>query len=711
MKQYLITLSKFFIVLSLLIASHDHLYCHKTSFQDKYVIQKEIGKGTYSTVYLCKDPQGKQFAVKKYALNNQELITIFEQNGLSISAFIEQLAENERDIGRLTDHPNIVKIREVILENSVAYVVMDYIEGEPPDWFETYPKETRLLFLRQLLSAIEHLLLRNVIIDDLWTGNMIVSHGAHLTLIDMGGNEIIHRDAAMPLEHYFKMIQNMVDIIGGDLGRKTLANCDHMLPIEIRNEIIASNHIKPLVGWIEAMQKELSTPVNLSNTIHEESSDKILDSFFRIQDQHPDHISFCTAQTSKFLPYSLVAVNVLKKFNPGAYTESYLQNTTFLRYPNAHSPCCLGELFQQFPVEGDYDTASSLVGEALISVSPSLNEKEGDESAWAIFEANDRKGDIIQYLQYIFEVEHVSPLHYREKIKNLARETPKSAQGIIYHFLIPKNDPIHTAVYLSEPYGIPKGDPHLPDGIVNFYQKYKQGEIANENPQLRFLPSALHPKNKFNLGQIKSYRFTTIPEEQLAKFARKVETVVEQIYHDHLEEMLQLAALAAETETLSDTTAQQQGYQKLCHQHAYRGDHRLALYYWHKLDDQNPHRGAYLTGVLACLLRNQYIDQAYHYFNEHEAIIKQKEQIIARFALQYLERGNVSMFELMLSKLDDSDLKKFLEVVADSKLPDSEYNPEYVPGLEDSFISDDELIRKALETVRLDIMDNAAHGL
>src|SRR3990167_1058998 len=39
-------------------------------FQENYIILKELGQGTYSRVFLCKDPTDKLVAVKEYRLEH-----------------------------------------------------------------------------------------------------------------------------------------------------------------------------------------------------------------------------------------------------------------------------------------------------------------------------------------------------------------------------------------------------------------------------------------------------------------------------------------------------------------------------------------------------------------------------------------------------------------------------------------------------------------
>ncbi len=380
-----------------------------SDFYKNYTLIEEIGEGTYSTVYLSKNNQNEFVAVKKYAIEDDFTTTFFLSYGVSPETFIRRVAQNELEIGRQVDHPNIVKIRDVYFEHSAAYVVMDYIEGKPLPLTNQFPAETRIALMQQFLSAIEHLLLRNIIIDDLWTDNILISdNSSRLTLIDLGGNDIINNDIDLPVNFYLEQIEEMLLIISKEAS-SILERCSHLLPSSLRKEMLCPRHVRALVSWVEALQKEVYTSGMINNTICKNSTDELRASFAKLQSQFPDHISFSTAQQSQFLPYPLIAEAVLKKFSPGKYPKTYFKNVHFLRYPFENLPKSLESLFKILPMTEDYDTSSSHVSDLLLSVSPSLNEDDSEESAWSIFMNNDRKIGVAYYIHNFFEVEKVSP--------------------------------------------------------------------------------------------------------------------------------------------------------------------------------------------------------------------------------------------------------------------------------------------------------------
>lgn len=178
--------------------------------------------------------------------------------------------------------------------------------------------------------------------------------------------------------------------------------------------------------------------------------------------------------------------------------------------------------------------------------------------------------------------------------------------------------------------------------------------------------------------------------EQLNAYTQKIEKVVDEIFEDHLEEMLQLAALAAEVELRQNSSERLTGYHELCYKHLFRRDVQLALYYWHKIDDQNPLKLSCLPGIISCLLKKNQLAEAYHYFHQYEAMLPYKEHLSARFALIYIEQDNRPMLELMLEKLTLSKIKQFVLYLASSRYPG--YAQEIVPGELENPMSEDELI-------------------
>lgn len=652
------------------------------NFANKYSLKKTLGTGTHATVYLSEDERHNLVAVKVYEVTDPSSLDFLEVNGWKSSDIAFSLAKNELEIGSIVDHPHIISIRKVFFDSKKAYVVMDYVEGVVLEEFVMSSDATRRALLGQFLSALEHLFMRNIIPDDLWGENFLISEDEKLTLIDLGGYELLQGTSKLPQKHYLYHIQKMVKALGEDLGEEVLLACQNDYPASTDDEPITPQTIRRIILWIKSLEQKILGKTTDLTTIHGESQQEIYQLFEKKKKDYPDHISFVTAQNSSMLTYTLLAKSVLSHFNSAKASLINLSESHILRYPYNNYPQTLEALFEQYPVCEDYDTTFDVVGSALISASPSLKEKESQESAWGIFVNNERETETDGYIRQIFDAEMVSPHHYQEKIESLIEEAPKSPCGLLYHYFIPKEAPISKAVYLSEPYGIPKGDPLSSDTLVHFFATYQDKKTYDSETQLRLLPSAMRKANGFALNQVVTYRYTTLSEGEFTDYVQKVDSVAKAIFEEHLQEMLELGSLAQETEKLVDEGQKQENYQTLCHRHLIRRDTSLSLYYWKKLEDHHPEKMSLLTPYIAIMWKKD-PELALSYFKTYEEQLPHKEQLAVRFAFSFVEKNNRKGLEEMLAKIEDEDLRILVSIVASTRFEEytlDEY-PEELKGI------------------------------
>lgn len=90
-----------------------------STFDGKYKILEEIGRGGMSLVYLARNERlNKTWAIKE-----------IPGNGLRAEAASGRSLLAEAEMLRRFDHPNIVRIVDVVEEKDRSFIVMDYIEG------------------------------------------------------------------------------------------------------------------------------------------------------------------------------------------------------------------------------------------------------------------------------------------------------------------------------------------------------------------------------------------------------------------------------------------------------------------------------------------------------------------------------------------------------------------------------------------------------
>jgi MAP/microtubule affinity-regulating kinase len=144
----------------------------------KYRLLKTIGKGNFAKVKLAKHlPTGKEVAIKiidKTQLNPGSLQKLFR----------------EVRIMKMLDHPNIVKLFQVIETEKTLYLVMEYASGgEVFDYLVLHgrmkEKEARAKF-RQIVSAVQYCHQKKIIHRDLKAENLLLDGEMNIKIADFG---------------------------------------------------------------------------------------------------------------------------------------------------------------------------------------------------------------------------------------------------------------------------------------------------------------------------------------------------------------------------------------------------------------------------------------------------------------------------------------------------------------------------------------------
>ncbi|KAI6189768.1 Non-specific serine/threonine protein kinase [Aphelenchoides bicaudatus] len=144
----------------------------------RYKLLKTIGKGNFAKVKLARHiPTGIDVAIKiidKTALNSSSLQKLFR----------------EVRIMKQLDHPNIVKLYQVMETDQTLYLVMEYASGgEVFDYLVAHgrlkEKEARAKF-RQIVSAVQYLHSKGVIHRDLKAENLLLDSDMNIKIADFG---------------------------------------------------------------------------------------------------------------------------------------------------------------------------------------------------------------------------------------------------------------------------------------------------------------------------------------------------------------------------------------------------------------------------------------------------------------------------------------------------------------------------------------------
>ncbi|GAU88710.1 hypothetical protein RvY_01351-2 [Ramazzottius varieornatus] len=162
-------------------SSRSHLPSRRVETEQpigKYRLMKTIGKGNFAKVKLAKHlPTGQEVAIKiidKTQLNPSSLQKLFR----------------EVRIMKMLDHPNIVKLFQVIDTEKTLYLVMEYASGgEVFDYLVAHgrmkEKEARAKF-RQIVSAVQYCHQKRIIHRDLKAENLLLDKEMNIKIADFG---------------------------------------------------------------------------------------------------------------------------------------------------------------------------------------------------------------------------------------------------------------------------------------------------------------------------------------------------------------------------------------------------------------------------------------------------------------------------------------------------------------------------------------------
>jgi len=144
----------------------------------KYRLIKTIGKGNFAKVKLARHvPTGREVAIK-----------IIDKTQLNPSSL--QKLYREVRLMKVLNHPNIVKLFEVIETEKTLYLVMEYASGgEVFDYLVAHgrmkEKEARAKF-RQIVSAVQYCHQKHIVHRDLKAENLLLDGDMNIKIADFG---------------------------------------------------------------------------------------------------------------------------------------------------------------------------------------------------------------------------------------------------------------------------------------------------------------------------------------------------------------------------------------------------------------------------------------------------------------------------------------------------------------------------------------------
>ncbi|MDP2818438.1 MAG: serine/threonine-protein kinase [Polaromonas sp.] len=148
----------------------------------RYDIIGVLGKGAMGLVYEARDPN----------LNRRVAIKTIKVENLSEEAAAEYEArfKTEAHSAARLQHPNIVSVYDSDRDGDMAFLVMEFIQGEDLkhhlDGGKRYSLEQSLAMMRELLSALDYAHRQAIVHRDVKPANLLIEADGRVKLTDFG---------------------------------------------------------------------------------------------------------------------------------------------------------------------------------------------------------------------------------------------------------------------------------------------------------------------------------------------------------------------------------------------------------------------------------------------------------------------------------------------------------------------------------------------
>ena len=149
----------------------------------KYTIQRKLGQGATSTVYLGYD----SFAKREVAIKvlKQEIL-----NDPKMGKMYQRQLDNEASLAGKLSHPHIVAIYDALIGDDASHIVMEYVNGgtleKHAEADDLLPIDRVVEYMFKCCRALNYAQFNGVIHRDIKPANMLLTEDGDIKISDMG---------------------------------------------------------------------------------------------------------------------------------------------------------------------------------------------------------------------------------------------------------------------------------------------------------------------------------------------------------------------------------------------------------------------------------------------------------------------------------------------------------------------------------------------
>lgn len=253
---------------------------------ERYKLEKKIGSGGMADVYQAKD----------ILLDRIVAVKILHSNFSEDNDFIVRFRHEAQSAGKLS-HPNIVGIYDVGCDQSIHYIVMEYVEGQTLKQYinlhKHIPIDVAVRITIEIGAALEEAHKNGIIHCDIKPHNILLTNSGKVKVTDFGiaravnSSTIMNRESVLGSVHYLSPEQAAGDKVTEktdiySLGIVFYEMLTHHLPFEGDTAVsIALKH----------MQNDIPKPTKFNPSISPMLEECLLIALAKDVDKRYDSVS------------------------------------------------------------------------------------------------------------------------------------------------------------------------------------------------------------------------------------------------------------------------------------------------------------------------------------------------------------------------------------------------------------------------------------